>query len=155
MLSRLLPKQADNGYEGLHTALWLLAPLLLIKSVMGFNAIFIGRYVAAGADGIPLDRYGAEAEAAVLTLFALWGLGQLLLGLQGAVVLVRYRRLVPLMYLVLLFEHLARKLLFLLHPIARSAEGQPASALAINFALLGVMAAGFAMSLLRGAHRNA
>jgi hypothetical protein len=154
MLNRLLPRQADNGYEGLRTALWLLAPVLLIKTLMGLNAIFIGRYVAAGADGIPLDRYGAEGEAAVLTLFALWGLGQLVLGLQGAVVLVRYRRLVPLMYFVLLFEHLARKLIFLLHPIARSAEGQPASAQAINLALLAVLVAGFAMSLLRRSSRD-
>jgi hypothetical protein len=155
MLNRLLPRQADNGYEGLRAGLWLLAPVLLIKSLMGFNAIFLGRYVAAGADAIPLDRYGPEAEAAVLTLFALWGLGQLVLGLQGAIVLVRYRRLVPLLYLVLLFEHLARKLLFMLYPITRSAEGQPASALAINLAVLGLLAAGFVMSLLRRRSRNA
>jgi hypothetical protein len=121
---------------------------------MGFNSLFFTRFVAADADGIPLDRYGDEAATAVLTMFALWGLGQLLLGLQGFVVLARYRGLVPLMYLILVTEHLGRKLVFAAHPISRAAGGQPISAQILNWGLLAVLVAGLILSLIRRRSRR-
>lgn len=149
MLTRLLPEQAGNDYHGARAAIWLLALIVTVKGMMGFNAIVIGRYVASVADGVPLDRYGAEAANAVVALFAAWGLGQVVLVAVSAVVLIRYRTLVPLVYLVLLAEHAARRLLFLVHPIARSEANSGGSALAINLALLVLLVAGLSLSLVR------
>jgi hypothetical protein len=41
-------------------------------------------------------------------IFALWGLSQLLIGLLYVVVLLRYRALLPLMYLQLWLEYVGR-----------------------------------------------
>ena len=41
-------------------------------------------------------------------VFALWGLSQLLLGLIMALAAIRYRSMIPLMYVVILLEYLGR-----------------------------------------------
>ena len=113
MLSRLLPKQFDNIYQGYRLALWLLAPLVTVKFLMGLNVtglnpLISNRDVLKTADGIPLDTFTAEAATSVVFLFSSWGLGLLLLGSLGAVALLRYRAMIPLMYLVLAIEQLGR-----------------------------------------------
>lgn len=144
MLRQLLPQLADNTYRGHALALWVLGLLVLMKVALGVNSIFNGRSVAATADGIPLGAFPPDAARAVVTLFALLGLGQLLLGLGGLLVLVRYRGLVPLAFLVLLLEHLARRLILQVLPIARTGG---ASGVVVNLVFFGLMAAGLALSL--------
>jgi hypothetical protein len=66
---------------------------------------------------IPLDSYTPEGAAAVILLFAYWGLSQLLLGLLYVLVLWRYRALVPLVYLLLFLEYAGRMALAAWKPI--------------------------------------
>ncbi len=148
MLNRLFPRQIDNDYRGSRIAIWLLVPILLLKSAMGANSIFMTRFVASSADRIPIDSYGADAAQAVLAFFALWGLGQLVLGLNGAVVLIRYRAMIPFFYLLLLIEHAARRAILAAYPVARTGSGDFSIGLAINLMLLGILIAGFLLSLL-------
>ena len=60
----------------------------------------------------PVDRYRPsgsiqrEGAAAVITSFALWGLSQLLLSVVMVLVAVRYRGLIPAVYLLILMEYL-------------------------------------------------
>jgi len=58
--------------------------------------------------------------------------------------LVRYRAMVPLMLALFLFEHVARRVIFLVMPIPRDGT---APGLTINLALLAVMTVGLALSL--------
>ena len=37
MLGRLFPRSLDNSYEGSWIAVWLFAPVLIAKTLMGFN----------------------------------------------------------------------------------------------------------------------
>jgi hypothetical protein len=145
-LERILPRQADNRFEGLRPALWLLGVLLFIKLAMSLNSIFNTAEVAGGADGIPLESFGAAAARQVLLLFALLALGQLALTLVALTALIRYRALVPFVYLVLLCEHLARRL------IARSYSAPGAAmtdvAFYVNYGLLTITGVGLLLSLI-------
>ncbi len=144
MLSRILPQRLDNTYGGHRLALWLFAAILLMKTGIALGTIFNGRKAAQSADGIPLESFGAAGAAAVVSLFAVWGLAQLMISLIGVLALVRYRAMIPLMLALFLFEHVARRVIFWVMPIPRDAT---APGFAINMALLAVMAIGLALSL--------
>lgn len=144
-LSRLFPKQIDNNFRGHWLAIWLLVPIVLLRGIIGFNSIFFTRVIATSADGIPLDKFGADGAQVVVSLFALLGLYFLLFALLGAVVLIRYRALVPLMYLFLLVQQLGSKLLLLAHPVERSGTTNVSSVVVL--AILAMTVVGFALSL--------
>ena len=146
MLEDLLPRRVDNAYRGRRIALWLFALLVLLRTAMSLNIIFNGRYVATSADGIPLDAFPHAAAQTAVSLFALVGFGQLIFCLLCALVLVRYRGMVPLMFALFLLEHLGRRLLLLLLPIPR--VGAPPG-FYVNLTLLAIMLAGTALSLWR------
>ncbi|HEX8904774.1 MAG TPA: hypothetical protein VF771_08035, partial [Longimicrobiaceae bacterium] len=136
---------ADNRFPGRRLGYWLFA-LMLLKIVMGLNVMANAPSVARSADGVPVESFGTAARAAFSFVFAAWGLGQLVLGLASLVVLLRYRSLVPLMFLALLIEQLGRMGLRLYWPVERIPD---APGTAINIALSAVMVLGFALSIWR------
>ncbi|MBI3664370.1 MAG: hypothetical protein HY234_15150 [Acidobacteria bacterium] len=144
MLNQLLPRHVDNTYHGYKLALWLFALLVLMKVAMSLNSIFNGYSVATSADGIPLDTFTPAGAQAVVSLFAAWGLAQLIICLLCIVVLARYRALVPFMFALVLLEHLSRRLIFLVMPIVRT--GTPPGFF-VNLVLLALMVVGLALSL--------
>lgn len=146
MLEMILPRRIDNTYHGHVLAIWLFAPVVLMKTLIALSTIFNGRGAAQSADGIPIDSFGAAGAAAVVALFALLGLCHLVFGLLGLLALSRYRAMIPLMFLLLLFEQVARKGILLIKPIERSGS---APGFYINLALLALMIAGFVLSLWR------
>ncbi len=121
-----------------------MALIVAIKAAMGLNAIFNGYTVATRADGLTLGAFPLAAAQTVLALFAIWGLGHFMLCLFGMLVLVRYRSLVPLFFVFLTLEQLARKLILSFIPIART--GTPPG-FYVNLGLLTVMIVGLALSL--------
>lgn len=146
MLEQLLPRRIDNTFRGHKLALWLFGVLVFMKTSIGLGTIFNGREAAVSADGIPLDSFGPEGGQAFVSLFAAWGLAQAMIGLLCIVVLIRYRALVPFMFSLLLLEHLLRKLIFAVMPIARTGEA-PGSL--INLGLVALMVVGLVLSLRR------
>ncbi len=144
MLNQLLPRHVDNTYHGYKLALWLFGLVVFMKVAMSLNAIFNGHMVASSADGIPLDTFTPAGARAVVSLFAAWGLAQLIICLLCIVVLARYRALVPFMFALLLLEHLSRRLIFLVMPIVRT--GTPPGFF-VNLVLLALMVLGLALSL--------
>jgi hypothetical protein len=145
VLAHLFPRVAENRYRGRRLGLWLFA-LLLLKIPMGLNVMFNAPAVAASADGIPVATFGGASRSAFLSMFAAWGLCQLVLGLSCLVVLLRYRSFVPLAFLALLVEQAGRKLLQFYWPIERI--GAPPGT-AINAIFLAVLALGLVLSLWR------
>jgi len=146
MVNDLLPRSADNAYRGHKLALWLFGLLILMKSVIGVNSIVNGAAVMSTADGIALNAYPAAAAQNLVALWALVGLAHVIIGALGVVVLTRYRSMVPLMFVLLLLQHLGGRLILQFHPIVRT--GAPPAA-AINATLLILMIVGFALSLWR------
>jgi hypothetical protein len=145
MLNRLFPGQIDNTFAGYRAALWLLGLFIALKLAMSVNSILNTASVAAGADGLPLDSFGPAAARTVLMLFALVALGQLMLAVIALVTLIRYRALVPFIYLVLLGEHLARRFIVQGYAVERT-EGTPAGWY-VNIALLALLTIGLVLSL--------
>lgn len=146
MIERLFPRQVDNRFAGRRAALWLLGLYIALKLAMSFNSIFNTAEVADGADGIPLDSFGPDAAREVLTLFALTGLGQLALAVVALAALIRYRALVPFIYLVLLGEALARRAIVQAYAATRTEAGS--AGLYINLGLLVLLATGLVLSLI-------
>lgn len=152
MLKRLFPERIDNVYQGHALGVWLLVPVTLAKLLQGANVAGLlgpGRThrLLEGVDQVPLGTFPPEAVAQLLFLFAAWGLGVFLLGLLGTVVLVRYRAMIPLMYLLLLMEQVGRKGLSTIHldrPLV-SLTASPANL--VNWGFLLALAIGFALSL--------
>lgn len=144
MINRFFPQRIDNTYRGYKLALWLLVLLVVMKGAMGLNCIFNGHLVAASADGIPLETFTPSGARAVVSLFALWGLSQVIFSLSGLLVLIRYHAMIPFMFALFLLEHLSRKLILQFMPIART--GNPPGTL-INLVLLAMMIVGLVLSL--------
>lgn len=152
MLSRLFPRVLDNDYRGHRAALWLLVPVVLLKAVMGFNCAGLNPFVdnrdiMQGVDGIPLATFPPQAADMLVFMFAAWGLGLLLLSLVGVVALVRYRAMIPMVYLLLGAEQLGRQFMGSTNPIERLASGNFSAALLINLALSTILVVGFVLSL--------
>jgi hypothetical protein len=152
-MDRLFPRRVDNSFDGYRGALWLLGVYVALKIVMSVNSIFNTEAVAVGGDGIPLDSFGPEASRSVLMLFALMSLGQLMLSLAALAALVRWRTLVPFIYLLLLAEHLARRFIVQAYAVTRT-ESTPVGAY-VNYALLALLASGLVLSLLRARRERA
>lgn len=153
MLGRLFPKQLDNAYRGHWLAIWILVPIVLLKLAMGFNVAGLNpwvttRFIIQNADGIPIDTFGAEAASVVVFLFASWGLCLLTLSLLGVIVLLRYRTMMPLIYLLLSIEQIGRKAISYVSPIIRpaAADGVSVGAL-INWGLSAGLLIGLILSL--------
>lgn len=144
MIRILLPPRADNSYQGHKSALWIFALIVLMKTGIAASTLFNGRVAATRADGIPLDTFGTAGAQAFVSIFAAWGLAQLMLSAVAVLVLFRYRSLVPFMFSLLLFEHVARRVVFFVLPMPRL--GSPPG-FWINVVLLGLMAAGLMLSL--------
>jgi len=66
---------------------------------------------------ITLDDFTSTCAAAIIHIFTLWGLSQLLFGLVYVIVLWRYQALIPLMWLFILVEYSSRLLLTLVKPV--------------------------------------
>jgi hypothetical protein len=155
MLERIFPKQFDNSFRGHFLAVWLFGIAMLMELAMGTNSLVNTRTVASLADAIPLDRYSNGGAETVIALFALAGLFRVLLAIQGLLVVVRYRSMIPFMFLVLLILHLGSKVLLVIHPIARS--GVPSAQLgsAFVYLIIAMLFIGFAFSLVSTSKESA
>jgi hypothetical protein len=154
MLGRLFPRQIDNSYRGHPLGLWLFGLVVLVRLAMGLKSILSARETAAGADGIPLDSFSPGAQAEVLSMFALLGLYLLPLPVMGVIALIRYRAMIPLMYLLMLGLQLASRALNMANAGA-AASGGPPIGFFVNLAILGVMLLGLGLSLMNRKPREA
>lgn len=140
----LFPSVIDNAYRGQKAALWLLGFLAVVKAAMAINCILNGEAVLVSADGVPLGTYPPAAAQSMVALFAIWAVAHLIFALLALLALTRYRAMTPLVFALLLAEHLGRKLVLQFVPIVRSDEA-PASV--INLVLLVLIASGLLLSL--------
>lgn len=107
-LERFFPKRADNGYAGHRLAAWMLV-LYAVKSLVSAAIhMFAADGGAQSIASVALDRFTAEGADSVITMFGLWGLEQLVVGLIAVAVLLRYRSLIPMMSLAYVIEYAGR-----------------------------------------------
>lgn len=117
VLDRLLPAQFDNVYRGNRIALWVFYLLTAMTLWRSQHHIFAPDGGAQSIATIPLDSYTQGGGQAVVTIFALWGLAQLAMGLIMLLACIRYRSMVPLLWLFILLEYGGRKLILMYKPL--------------------------------------
>jgi hypothetical protein len=112
------------------------------------TVITVGRslvhmFAADGGAGsiatIALDAFTEGGENTVITLFALWGLSQLIIALLYAIVLWRYQSLIPLMYVFFAFEYFMRLIAGAYSPGLEKLETAPGEIGNIIFLPLGLV----------------
>jgi len=144
MIKYLFPNSIDNDYKGNK------APMYLFYLVTAFTVIRSIIHLVSPDGGaqsiatIPLHLYSKEASDTIIHMFAEWGLSQLLFGLFYIVVLIKYKNLIPLMYLFLVLEYSTRLLLSLYKPF--ELEGQAPGGIG-NYVLVPLFIVMFILSL--------
>lgn len=156
MLNRLFPRQADNTYQGHPLAIWILAAVVALRLVMGLASVLQPHDTAINADGVALATFAPAAAQEVIVEFSLLGNYFILLALLGTIVLVRYRAMIPLMYLVMFYQQLGARVI--LHVRAGGPLLAPHTVGTAHFVVLGILIAtlvGFGLSLIgRGYARS-
>lgn len=143
-LRRLVPNRIDNTYSGRKPALWLFGLVVAVKITQSVMIIFNGHSIAMSADGIPLDAYPAAAAQTILEVLAISSLNRLTISLICAVVLFRYRSVIPLMFALLALNYLASQVILFFIPIVTT--GPPPGPI-MNLAMFALMIVGLAVSL--------
>jgi len=111
--ARLFPKQVDDSFQGYRIAA---AVFLLVMFVTIARSCIHILAPDGGAGSIAGIDVSVESGSSIVSLFALWGLSQLLMGFVYSVVFFRYKSLIPFMYLLLIIEYSGRMVLGILKP---------------------------------------
>jgi len=112
----LLP-EAQNDYRGYKAVLIIVVLLAVVSTLRSLIHIFLPD---GGSNAIAGLEIPGDANSAVIFTFAWTGLYQLLFATILWIVLIRYRKLVPLMILLLFLEELGLFLIPMFKPIAAS-----------------------------------
>jgi hypothetical protein len=152
MFVRLFPKEFDNAYRGHWLALVILGLLLFLRLTQTGLGLVDPVLVIRGPDGILFDTFNAPAQAAFTYVFRLLCFLNILVCLIGVLALVRYRAMVPLMYLVVLVLLAGQKVLGLLYPIPRAPDARGSM---IILVMLAVTLLGWLLSVLDASKKQA
>ena len=98
----MFPKQVDNTFQGYKIAAIIFLLVTLVTIARSCIHIFASDGGAGSIAGINVSVAGGSN---IVSLFALWGLSQLLMGFVYLVVFFRYKSLIHFMYLLLLVEY--------------------------------------------------
>ncbi|MFZ1681987.1 MAG: hypothetical protein WAT70_13285 [Rhizobiaceae bacterium] len=116
LLDRLLPRVVDNVFPGRAVALYAFYGLTAVTMWRSLHHLIAPDGGAQSIATIPLDRYPGPASATIVSMFAFWGLSQLIVGLVYVVAALRYRALIPLLLLLAIVEYVARMAIPLFKP---------------------------------------
>ena len=117
MKNRLLPSSFDNNFDGHPVSLWLFGLITTVTLGRSLTHIFLPDGGAQSIATVPLSQYSSGAESSVISVFALWGLSQLLIALVMLIAALRYRSMIPLLYLFLVVEYSARICIGIFKPL--------------------------------------
>lgn len=123
---KILPEVINSEYTGKKVALYFFYPLAFMTIIRSLVHIFSPDGGAQSIAKIPLDTFTQTGAESLILIFSLWGFTQFLQGFVFVLVAWRYRSLIPLMYLFIVFENVMRLVLGMLKPI--EAVGTPGSA---------------------------
>lgn len=111
MRNDLLPRRAENAHDIPKTVVVVFIVVTITTVARRLLHLFLRD---GGANTIAtIITFGGspDPDAVIYNIFALWGLGQPAMGVMYVIVLVRYRNLIPLMWLFVLAEYVMRILI--------------------------------------------
>lgn len=145
LLEKILPRRIDNTYRGHPIALyafWVLMIPFTFRAFVHFLKDDSGVHAIASIKVFPGDP---DPNTVIYMFSSLWGGQQLIMLGVYLLVLLRYRSLVPLLYVILVVESLFRLATGMLHPLTDAHfEHAPPGA----YATLPILVIAIAMGLL-------
>ena len=111
---RVFPKQLDNSFRGNRIAVIVFALITVFTLAKSCIHIFAPD---GGASSIAGINTSVEGGSNVISMFAFWGLAQLLMGLVYLAVFFRYKSLIPFMYMLIIIEYSGRVLIGMVKPL--------------------------------------
>lgn len=114
ILEILLPAKADNTIRGTKIPFYVFTLLAIISAVRSCIHLLAPDGGAGSIAGMDLSVAGAEG---IIFAFALWGSSQVLMAIIQLLVIIRYRSLIPFMWLMLALEVLLRQLVGAMRPV--------------------------------------
>jgi hypothetical protein len=109
-----LPPKIDNVIRGTKIPFTLFALYAIVSAVRSCIHLLSPDGGAGSIAGMDLSVAGADG---IIFAFALWGSSQLLFAIFQLLVVLRYRSLVPFMWLMLALEVLLRELVGAMKPV--------------------------------------
>jgi hypothetical protein len=110
----LLPAKIDNVIRGTKIPFYLFALYAMVSTVRSCIHLLSPDGGAGTIAGMDLSVAGADG---IIFAFALWGSSQLLFALIQLLTVIRYRSLIPFMWLMLALEVLLRELVGKMKPV--------------------------------------
>jgi len=138
LLERVFPPAIDSRFPGKKPALYAFYLITAVTIVRSCIHLFAPDGGAESIATIPLGSYSPDAAAAVISIFSLWGLSQLLIGMLYLLASLRYHSLIPLFYLLMAVEYLGRFLIGRAKPIA-TAGTAPGAVINLPIAILAAL----------------
>lgn len=117
LIDSILPEKVTNEFKGNKIVLYVFVLITIITLIRSCIHIFAPDGGAQSIAGFPLNTYSEAASSIVILIFSLWGASQLLMGVVYLIVLLRYKSLIPLMYLLLFIEYTSRLILGIYKPV--------------------------------------
>ena len=114
MLEKILPEKIDNNFPGYKFAAYAFLVITISTIARSLAHMFLPD---GGAGSIATIDISVEGGVTIIGMFAQWGLSQLLMAGLYVIVFVRYKSLIPLMYLIIFTEYAGRIGIGLLKPI--------------------------------------
>jgi len=114
MFEKILPGQINNEYNGYKVSEIAFLIIAIISVARSLLHIFLPD---GGAESIATIDLNIEGANVIVSMFALWGLSQILMATFYLIVYFRYKNLIPLMYIFIIMEYATRIGIGLLKPI--------------------------------------
>lgn len=144
LLGRIFPPAFDNVFPGYKIALYAFYALTALTLWRSQHHLFAADGGAQSIATIPLDSYPDTAAGTVIGIFSLWGLSQLIVGLIYLLASIRYKSLIPLLYLLFALEYVMRMWVGAHKPI-ETAGTAPGTMINLPFLIAGLVL--FALSV--------
>ena len=110
----LLPAQIDNTIRGTEIPFYIFTLYAIVSTVRSCIHLLSSDGGAGTIAGMDLSVAGADG---IIFAFALWGSSQLLFAMIQLLAVIRYRSLIPFMWLMLALEILLRELVGKMKPV--------------------------------------
>ena len=116
---KLFPSRLNNQYEGSKIALYGLYPIFAIyifRSLLHFLAENSGLVGIATIKEFPIIE-GLDPNSIIYLFASLWGATQVSLTIVLLILFIKYKNLIPLIYLICLLDQFFRLISAYLHPL--------------------------------------
>lgn len=111
----ILPRTADNHFSGHRAVVWVFLATTLLQISVTCIHVFFRDGGAVTFAGISIS---GTSGSDIVSLVALWGVSELIAEIVFTVILIRYRSLIPLGFLLMLIEYSGRIMIQFFKPLA-------------------------------------